>query len=209
MIEYAVAGEPNQGRLSRRPGAPGLPPPVCRADGPKPRPALRRRRRVNRSSVRVGGRTLGQPGVAGIVVQPLEAVLHDARRGPCESCKPCEIEKEGWARKMQRLLRRACHAANLARERGVALQPSLVEGFRDGGTPSRPRASSPRSAPHRPRARPGHNLLLRLQARKEDRYASSPTSPCPSPTIRPSRTCAWRSSSRKSPRLPDPNKGRT
>ena len=41
-----------------------------------------------------------------------------------------EIEKEGWARKMQRLLRRACHAANLARERGVALQPSLVEGFR-------------------------------------------------------------------------------
>ena len=32
-----------------------------------------------------------------------------------------EIEKEGWARKMRRLLRRACQAANLARERGVAL----------------------------------------------------------------------------------------
>ena len=30
-----------------------------------------------------------------------------------------EIEKEDWAAKMQRLLRRACHAANLARERGV------------------------------------------------------------------------------------------
>ncbi|MGD0105983.1 MAG: transposase [Rhodopila sp.] len=29
-----------------------------------------------------------------------------------------EIEKEAWARKMQRLLRRACHAANLAREKG-------------------------------------------------------------------------------------------
>jgi transposase len=32
-----------------------------------------------------------------------------------------EIEKEDWARKMQQLLRRACHAANLARERGIAL----------------------------------------------------------------------------------------
>jgi hypothetical protein len=29
-----------------------------------------------------------------------------------------EIEKEDWARKMQQLLRRACHAANLARKRG-------------------------------------------------------------------------------------------
>src|SRR3954469_18071479 len=29
-----------------------------------------------------------------------------------------EIEKEEWARKMQQLLRRACHAANKARERG-------------------------------------------------------------------------------------------
>jgi transposase len=27
-----------------------------------------------------------------------------------------EIEKEDWTRKMQQLLRRACHAANLARE---------------------------------------------------------------------------------------------
>ena len=37
-----------------------------------------------------------------------------------------EIEKEDWARKMQRLLRRACHAANLARERGVPLKPGLI-----------------------------------------------------------------------------------
>ena len=29
-----------------------------------------------------------------------------------------EIEKEDWARRMQRLLRRACHATNLARDRG-------------------------------------------------------------------------------------------
>jgi len=35
-----------------------------------------------------------------------------------------EIEKEDWARDLQRLLRRACHAANLARERGDALDAS-------------------------------------------------------------------------------------
>src|SRR5271167_4643907 len=40
-----------------------------------------------------------------------------------------EIEKEDWARRMQRLLRRACHLANLARQRGIALdtlRPRLV-----------------------------------------------------------------------------------
>jgi Transposase IS66 family len=36
-----------------------------------------------------------------------------------------EIEKEEWARKMQRLLRRACHITNRARERGVPLRPRL------------------------------------------------------------------------------------
>jgi transposase len=94
-----------------------------------------------------------------------------------------EIEKEGWARKMQRLLRRACHAANLARERGVALQPSLVEGFRRwwdaitaegirfheaqpplGPAPAEGQAKRRGRKPRRT----GHNLLLRLQARKED-----------------------------------------
>jgi transposase len=29
-----------------------------------------------------------------------------------------QIEKEDWARKMQRMLRRACHAADLAGQRG-------------------------------------------------------------------------------------------
>src|ERR1700690_3053337 len=37
-----------------------------------------------------------------------------------------EIEKEDWARKMQRLLRRSCHAANLAREQGVTLSPGFI-----------------------------------------------------------------------------------
>jgi transposase len=41
-----------------------------------------------------------------------------------------EIEKEEWARKIQRLLRRACHAVNLARERGLPLNPLLIELFR-------------------------------------------------------------------------------
>src|SRR5208282_4404698 len=36
-----------------------------------------------------------------------------------------EIEKEDWARRMQRLLRRACHAVNLARAKGVSLKPGL------------------------------------------------------------------------------------
>ena len=37
-----------------------------------------------------------------------------------------EIEKEDRARKMQHLLRRACHAANFAREQGVALSPCPI-----------------------------------------------------------------------------------
>jgi transposase len=42
---------------------------------------------------------------------------------------PVEIEKEDWALKMQRLLRRACHATNLAREQGVTLKPGLIALF--------------------------------------------------------------------------------
>ena len=41
-----------------------------------------------------------------------------------------EIEKKKWACKMQRLLRRACHAANRARERGVAIEASAHRMFR-------------------------------------------------------------------------------
>ena len=88
-----------------------------------------------------------------------------------------EIEKEDWASKMQRLLRRACHASNLARERDVTLKPALLalidrrydaivrEGlaFHD---------AQPALAKSRRRGRPprrvGHNLLLRLSTRKPD-----------------------------------------
>jgi len=41
-----------------------------------------------------------------------------------------DIEKEAWARKMQALLRRACHATDLARERGIGLTPRLIGRFR-------------------------------------------------------------------------------
>jgi transposase len=94
-----------------------------------------------------------------------------------------EIEKEEWARKMQRLLRRACHVTNRARERGIPMKPRLIECFerhydtiiaegllfheaqaplvstviKGGG---KRRGRTPR--------RTGHNLLLRLTTRKED-----------------------------------------
>jgi transposase len=105
-----------------------------------------------------------------------------------------EIEKEEWARKMQRLLRRACHAVNLARERGVSLKPPLIELFRrrydhilkEGiafheGQPELVRATAQgqRKRRGRPRRRTGHNLLLRLSARKEDvlRFLAAPDVP--------------------------------
>jgi transposase len=99
-----------------------------------------------------------------------------------------EIEKEDWACKMQRLLRRACHVTNLAREQGVPLKPRLIaliercydavlaEGiaFHEG---------QPVLAKTRRRGRPprrvGHNLLLRLSTRRLDvlRFLVDPSVP--------------------------------
>jgi transposase len=94
-----------------------------------------------------------------------------------------EIEKEEWARKMQRLLRRACHAANSARERGVPMKPRLIESFErrydailaeglvfHDTQPPLVRAAMKGGGKRRGRAprRTGHNLLLRLATRKED-----------------------------------------
>jgi transposase len=101
-----------------------------------------------------------------------------------------EIEKEGWARKMQRLLRRACHATNLAREQGVPLSPRfialiercydaiLTEGF--AFHEARPALiSTARKRRGRVPRRTGHNLLLRLRVRKVDvlRFLPDPTVP--------------------------------
>jgi transposase len=105
-----------------------------------------------------------------------------------------EIEKEDWACKMQQLLRRACHAANLARERGVPLKPRLIECFerRYDAIVAEGRVFHEAQAPlaqavakggskRRGRAprRTGHNLLLRLATRKQDtlRFLHDPTVP--------------------------------
>jgi hypothetical protein len=48
-----------------------------------------------------------------------------------------EIEKEEWARKMQWLLRRACHITDRARERGVPLRPRLMNVSNADSGPSR------------------------------------------------------------------------
>lgn len=88
-----------------------------------------------------------------------------------------EIEKEDWARRMQRLLRRACHATNLAREQGVSLKPGLIalldrcyDAILTEGLAFH--AGQPALAKARRRGRPprrvGHNLLLRLTTRKQD-----------------------------------------
>ena len=105
-----------------------------------------------------------------------------------------DIEKEGWARKMHRLLRRACHAVNLARQRGSPLKPRLIalierrydafvaEGlaFHGAQSPLRP-DDAPQGHRRRGRKarRTGHNLLLRLANRREDvlRFLTDPNVP--------------------------------
>jgi len=105
-----------------------------------------------------------------------------------------EIEKEDWARKMHRLLRRACHAVNLARERGSPLKPCLIaliqrrydafvaEGlaFHEAQSPLRPDAA-PQGCRRRGRKarRTGHNLLLRFASRRDDvlRFLADPNVP--------------------------------
>ena len=101
-----------------------------------------------------------------------------------------EIEKEDWARKMQRLLRRACHATNLAREQGVPLKPGSDRAVRamlrhdPRGRPGVPRGTartgtSAQARRGRPPRRVGHNLLLRLSTRKQDvlRFLTDPSVP--------------------------------
>lgn len=99
-----------------------------------------------------------------------------------------EIEKEDWARQMQRLLRAACHATHLARATGEALKPGLIAlierrydaivaaglAFHEA-QPALARTGKRGRAPHRI----GHNLLLRLLTRRQDvlRFLTDPTVP--------------------------------
>ncbi len=99
-----------------------------------------------------------------------------------------EIENQGWARRMQRLLRRACHATNLAREQGVPLKPGLIalierrydaiaaEGLAFHEAQPALTKTKPRGRPPR---RVGHNLLLRLSTRRQDvlRFLTDPRVP--------------------------------
>ena len=91
-----------------------------------------------------------------------------------------EIEQEEWAFEMQRLLRRACHATNLARERNRPLTPRVVARFKrkydaivaeglayhEAKPPLVSAAAQARRRGRAPR-RTGHNLLVRLCDRKE------------------------------------------
>ena len=99
-----------------------------------------------------------------------------------------EIEKEDWARKMQRLLRRTCHATNLAREQDVPLKSGLIalidrcydkivaEGILFHAT--QPELAKAGRRGRQPR-RVGHNFLLRLTTRKPDvlRFLTDPAVP--------------------------------
>ena len=85
-----------------------------------------------------------------------------------------KIDKEAWARRMQRLLRRAARAVRIAQEKGVPLPRSLLERIRRRydrlleealayHRGLEPLASGKRG---RKKRRPGHNLALRLRDRK-------------------------------------------
>lgn len=102
------------------------------------------------------------------------------------------IEKEDWARHMQILLRRACHAVNLARQRGRPLKPRLIElferrydvitrqgiAFHESLTPLQEAGSGSKRRGRKPR-RTGHNLLIRLTTRRQDtlRFLHDPAVP--------------------------------
>jgi len=93
-----------------------------------------------------------------------------------------EIEQERWAARLYRLLRRACHAANLARARGEQMKLSLVErfqrrydalvaeglAFHEAQPPLPAKTAGLGKRRGRQRRRTGHNLLLRLQTRRDD-----------------------------------------
>ena len=99
-----------------------------------------------------------------------------------------EIEHEDWARKMQVLLRRACHAANLAREKGSPLKPRLIARIErrydaivaEGLAFHHAQPALRRAQRHgwKPR-RIGHNLLGRLDLRRADvlRFLHDPDVP--------------------------------
>ena len=113
-----------------------------------------------------------------------------------------EIEKEDWARKMQRLLRRACHAANLARERELPLKPRLIAAFErrydaivaeglafHAAQPPLAAQGGANAAVAR-RAAPDTICCCGSRRAETIRCASCTTRPFPSPTTWPNATAA-------------------
>ena len=105
-----------------------------------------------------------------------------------------EIEKEPWAFAMFRFLRKACHAVNIARRKEAALDPRFIAWLQarysrivaDGlafheaqPPPAPPNTGNGKKPRGRQRRRTGHNLLLRLQSRKDDvlRFLTDPSVP--------------------------------
>ena len=105
-----------------------------------------------------------------------------------------EIEKEAWAFAMYRFLRQACHAVNIASRKDTALNPRFAAwlqarydrivaqglAFHEAQPPPmRPNGGNGKKPRGRQRRRTGHNLLLRLQSRKEDvlRFLTDPSVP--------------------------------
>jgi transposase len=102
-----------------------------------------------------------------------------------------EIEQEDWARQMRGLLRRACHAANLARDRGKPLSPRLIGlfearydrivalGLRFHQNQPTLVADATAKRRGRPARRVGHNLLRRLDTHRADvlRFLADPAVP--------------------------------
>ena len=148
---------------------------------------------------RIAARGSLMEGLAGIVVHDhwkpyytLSGVLHALCNAHHlrELKALVDIEHEAWATNMQRLLRRACHATRLARERGTPLEPALLGlinrrydaiaaaglAFHEAQPPLATAGKRRRGPPPR---RIGHNLLLRLVTRKSDvlRFLTDPGVP--------------------------------
>ncbi len=145
---------------------------------------------------RIAGRGRMLADLIGIVVHDhwkpyytLEGVLHALCNAHHlrELQALIDIEKEGWADRMQRLLRRACHATNRVREQGKSLNPALLAligrrydailaeavAFHEAQLPLPMRRRGP------PPRRTGHNLALRLSTHKQDvlRFLTDPSVP--------------------------------
>jgi transposase len=101
-----------------------------------------------------------------------------------------DFDGEPWAPKMQRLLRRGCHAVNLAHRKGVALAPAFIELFNrrydailaeaiEFHQAQEPLTANTVRKRGRIKRRKGHNLAIRLRDFKTDviRFLSDPNVP--------------------------------